>query len=55
MWGGGVPRDGLIRSGATSGHTERGALDNDSEATEEGTPYNANFGKTGPDTVGAQI
>ena len=40
MWGGGVPRDGLIRSGATSGHTERGALDNDSEATEEGTPYN---------------
>jgi hypothetical protein len=36
----GVPRDGLIRSGATSGHTERGALDNDSEAAEEGTPYN---------------
>jgi len=30
----GVPRDGLTRSGATSGHIERGALDNDSEATE---------------------
>ncbi len=30
----GVPRDGLTKSGATSGHIERGALDNDSEATE---------------------
>ncbi len=43
-WGGeggvGGPRDGLTRSGSTSGHTECGALDKDSEATEEGTPYN---------------
>ncbi len=30
----GVPWDGLTRSGATSGHIERGVLDNDSEATE---------------------
>ncbi len=37
-WGGGgrwgVPRDGLTKSGGTNGHMERGALDNDSEATE---------------------
>ena len=32
--GWGVPRDGLTRSGATSGHIERGAFDNHSEATE---------------------
>jgi hypothetical protein len=32
--GGGGPWDGLTRSGATSGRIERGALDNDSEATE---------------------